>query len=52
MEEQLTLLQSPTPWKLDEQTRRIGLQGVAQARAALLAHRQPDEHPDHQQSAA
>lgn len=52
MEEQLTLLQAPTTWKLDEQTRRIGLRGVAQARATLLAHRHPDEHPDRQQSAA
>jgi hypothetical protein len=52
MDKQLTLLQAPTPWKLDERTRQVGLRGVAEARAALRAGRHADEHPDHQRSAA
>ncbi len=52
MDEQLTLLQTPTSWKLDERTRRIGLRGVAEARAALLSHRDRAEQTDRHQSAA
>ena len=52
MEEQLTLIQSSTPWKLDERTRQIGLRGVAEARKALLAHRDHADPGDHQRSAA
>ena len=47
MDKQLTLLQAPKPWKLDEPTRERGLRMVAEARAALHAHRQPDaDHDD------
>ena len=32
---QLTLVPADTNWKLDEETKRIGREGLAQARAAL-----------------
>lgn len=36
MERQLVLLEDTEPdWRLDDETRRRGLQGVAEARAAL-----------------
>jgi hypothetical protein len=36
MEEQLALIREDAPdWRLDEQTRRLGLQGVERARSAL-----------------
>jgi len=34
---QLTLLEAPTEWRLDERTKEVGRRGVAQARAALQA---------------
>jgi hypothetical protein len=34
---QLTLLETPPDWRLDEDTREIGRAGVAQAREALRA---------------
>jgi hypothetical protein len=34
---QLTLLETPPEWKLDDDTREIGRQGVASAREALRA---------------
>jgi hypothetical protein len=46
MDKQLTLLQAPTPWKLDQRTRELGLRGVAEARAVLRAHRHPDTDQD------
>lgn len=40
MERQLALIEvEATDWRLDDTTRRIGLQGVAEARAALVAAR-------------
>ncbi len=42
MARQLTLINSESPWRLDEKTREIGRRGLAQARAALAAH-QPDD---------
>lgn len=40
MERQLALIEvEATDWRLDDTTRRIGLQGVAEARAALIAAR-------------
>ena len=42
MERQLTLMESPKPWRLSERTREIGLKGIAEARAALAQHR-PEE---------
>ena len=35
MERQLALIESPSPWRLDERTCEIGRQGIAAARAAL-----------------
>ena len=32
---QLSLIQTPRAWRLDERTRAVGRAGVAQARAAL-----------------
>lgn len=40
MERQLALIEvEAADWRLDDTTRRIGLQGVAEARAALIAAR-------------
>ncbi|HEX5366751.1 MAG TPA: hypothetical protein VFW63_08845 [Acidimicrobiales bacterium] len=36
---QLTLIDTPRSWKLDDRTREVGRQGVARARAALRAGR-------------
>ena len=38
MKQQLTLLEAPPDWRIDERTKEIGRRGLAQARAAL--HRQ------------
>jgi hypothetical protein len=35
MERQLALIDTPADWRLDEQTRETGRDGVAQAREAL-----------------
>lgn len=32
---QLTLIETPRSWKLDERTREVGREGIARARAAL-----------------
>jgi hypothetical protein len=47
MERQLALLEVPTVWRLDDETRVVGRDGVAQARAALREARQAAlaEHP-------
>jgi len=37
MERQLTLLEAPERWQLDQRTREVGRRGVAAARAALRA---------------
>ena len=34
---QLTLIDAPRSWKIDEHTREVGREGVARARAALRA---------------
>jgi hypothetical protein len=34
---QLTLIDTPRSWKLDERTREVGREGIARARAALRA---------------
>jgi hypothetical protein len=44
MERQLTLIPPTTDWRLDEETRRAGLRGVAEARAALKARRTSASH--------
>lgn len=34
---QLTLIDTPTAWRLDDHTREVGREGIARARAALRA---------------
>ena len=38
MRQQLTLLEAPPDWRIDERTKEIGRRGLAQARAALMSH--------------
>lgn len=62
MARQLTLLDTPPTWRLDESTREAGRRGVAAARAslqaAIAAQRAAEaaeaarEHPSHGRSAA
>lgn len=61
MARQLTLLDTPPAWRIDEATREVGRRGVAAARASLqaaLAKPSADatetgrEHPSHGRSAA
>jgi len=65
MTRQLTLLEVPPSWRLDDPTREAGRKGIAQARASLqaavaAAHAvEPEkaskagrEHPSHRRSAA
>ena len=56
MERQLRLLDPlGDEWRLDEETRRVGLAGVAAARAALASARPTSprtEHPDSAHEAA
>ncbi len=44
MEQQLTLLEAPPDWRIDERTKEIGRRGLAQARAALQG-RSPASRP-------
>ena len=37
MTKQLTLIDTPIAWRLDERTRAVGREGIARARAALTA---------------
>lgn len=46
MARQLTLIDTTTPWRLDDETREIGRRGLAEARAALAAHRPTKARPD------
>jgi hypothetical protein len=62
MARQLTLLDTPPAWRIDETTREVGRRGVAAARASLQAaiasqrasepSNAPAEHPSHGRSAA
>lgn len=62
MARQLTLLEIPSSWRLDDTTREVGRRGIAAARASLqaavAAARPPEaveaarEHPSHGRSAA
>ena len=48
MARQLTLLETPPSWRLDDHTRAVGRRGVAEARASLraaLAARAEGEQP-------
>jgi hypothetical protein len=48
MTKQLTLIDTPKDWRLDDRTRALGFEGVAKARAALrdgLRHRSPAAAP-------
>jgi hypothetical protein len=56
---QLSLLDAPPEWRIDEATREAGRRGVAEARAsleaAIAARRSAEaarEHPSHGRSAA
>ena len=43
---QLSLIETPRPWRLDERTRAVGRAGVAQARAALRSvHARTQDSP-------
>ncbi len=44
MKLQLTLLEAPPDWRIDERTKEIGRRGLAQARAALQG-RNPAPQP-------
>jgi hypothetical protein len=46
MERQLTLIDSPPSWQLDEQTREVGRHGIEMARAALRSARLPADAAD------
>jgi hypothetical protein len=39
MARQLTLIPASKQWQLDEKTKQVGRRGLAEARAALAAHR-------------
>ncbi len=62
MARQLTLLDTPPKWRIDEATREVGRRGIAEARAslqaAIAAARSAEqaedgrEHPSHGRSAA
>ena len=62
MAAQLSLLDTPPEWRIDEATREAGRRGVAEARASLEAAiaarhsaeaaRASREHPSHGRSAA
>ena len=39
MARQLTLIPATKDWQLDERTKQVGRRGIAEARAALAAHR-------------
>ena len=51
MERQLTLMETPKPWRLSEHTREIGRRGIAEDRAALAQHRPEPEHRGHRSAA-
>jgi hypothetical protein len=62
MARQLTLLDTPPSWRIDEATREVGRRGIAEARASLQAamasaqaaeaSEARREHPSHGRSAA
>ncbi len=42
MKLQLTLLEAPPDWRIDERTKEIGRRGLARARAVLQSHSPSD----------
>jgi hypothetical protein len=46
MTKQLTLIDAPADWRLDERTRRLGRAGIARARAALQVARRSSQDDD------
>jgi hypothetical protein len=42
MSKQLSLIEFPAGWRLDERTREVGRRGLAEARAKLVAARARD----------
>jgi hypothetical protein len=55
MARQLTLLDTPPAWRLDEATKATGRKGIAEARASLQAaigRRQEPESPTQRRTAA
>lgn len=38
MKHQLTFVEVPPDWRIDEHTKEVGRRGLAQARAALQSH--------------
>ena len=62
MARQLSLLEAPPSWRIDEATREAGRRGVAEARATLAAAvaarraaeapKAGPEHPSHRRTAA
>ena len=62
MARQLTLLDTPPAWRIDEATREAGRRGIAEARASLQAAvaaqhsaeavQASEDHPSHGRSAA
>ena len=45
MTRQLALMDQPKSWRLDDRTKEVGRRGIAEARAALAAHRPKDPQP-------
>ncbi len=56
MARQLTLLDTPPAWRIDEATKAVGRKGLAEARAALqaaiAAQRQAEPRQGHQRRSA
>jgi hypothetical protein len=57
MARQLTLLDTPPAWRIDEATKAVGRKGLAEARASLQAamaaqHRAAEAAPHQRRSAA
>jgi hypothetical protein len=47
MTKQLTLIDTPSDWQIDDRTREVGRRGIAAARAALRLARGIDRSVDH-----
>ena len=47
MTKQLTLIDTPSEWQIDDRTREVGRRGIAAARAALRLARGIDRSVEH-----